>query len=46
MNKKKIFILIALLFILAMAYLAYDMSSRTTSPWKRKKEILDKYKVK
>jgi hypothetical protein len=45
-KKKLIFIIIALVFTLLMVFLAYDMGSRTTAPWNKKKELLEKYKVK
>lgn len=38
--------MIAVAFVLLMIYITYDMASRTTPPWERKKEILEKYKVK
>jgi hypothetical protein len=47
MKKSKIiFLVIAVLFTLGMIYAAYNMGSQTTPPWKKKKEILEKYKVK
>lgn len=47
MKKPKIiFLVFAAVFTLAMIYLAYNMGSQTTPPWKKKKEILEKYKVK
>ncbi|HEY8400702.1 MAG TPA: hypothetical protein VIK89_05535 [Cytophagaceae bacterium] len=45
-TSKKIFLIVGILFILLMIFLAYDMGSRTTPPWEKKKEILNKYKVK
>jgi hypothetical protein len=45
-KKKTIFFIIAILFTLLMILLAYDMGSKTTAPWERKKELLEKYKVK
>lgn len=47
MKKSKIiFLLVAAVFTLAMIYLAYNMASQTTPPWEKKKQILEKYKVK
>jgi hypothetical protein len=45
-NKKKIFLIIFIVFTLLMALLAWDMGKQTKTPWERKKELLDKYKVK
>jgi hypothetical protein len=45
-KKKMIFVFIALIFILLMVFLAYDMGSKTTSRWEKKKEVIDKYEVK
>ena len=45
-RKKKLFIIIFLVFTLLIALLAWDMGKRTKTPWERKKELLDKYKVK
>jgi hypothetical protein len=45
-SKKGFFIIIALIFTLLVAMLAWDMGKKTTAPWERKKELLDKYKVK
>ncbi len=46
-RKKKILFIVAVLFTLLMAFLAYDMFTRTGKPWDRKKNnIIDKYKVK
>jgi hypothetical protein len=45
-TKKKLFIIIGLIFTLLIILLAWDMGSRTTVPWEKKKELLDKYKVK
>lgn len=44
MNKqKKIFVIIALLFVAAVIGITVDMMSKTTAPWEKKKEILKKY---
>jgi hypothetical protein len=45
-SKKKLFIIIGVIFTLLIAILAWDMGRRTKTPWERKKEILNKYKVK
>jgi hypothetical protein len=45
-TSKTIFIILAVLFTLGMIYAAFNMGSQTTPPWERKKEILEKYKVK
>ena len=45
-RKKKLFIIIGVVFTVLIAILAWDMGKRTKTPWERKKEILDKYKVK
>ncbi len=46
MNKQKIiFLTIAGIFTLIMIALAFDMGSRTTSPWNKKK-FEEKYRVK
>jgi len=40
MNKsKKIFLIVAFLFILIMLYIAYDISQRTTAPWQKKEQV-------
>ncbi|MEQ8360656.1 MAG: hypothetical protein RH860_14290 [Cytophagales bacterium] len=43
--KKKVFIIVSVLFIAMMVYFAYDLMSRTTAPWEKKEEIIKKYKV-
>jgi antibiotic biosynthesis monooxygenase (ABM) superfamily enzyme len=37
-RSKKIFLFISALFILLMIYFTYDIFSKTTAPWKRKKK--------
>jgi hypothetical protein len=44
-RSKLIFLIIAVLFTLGMLFAAYHMGSQTTPPWKKKKQILEKYKV-
>lgn len=44
-KQKKIFLIIAVVFTTVMIALAYDMASRTTSPWNKKK-FEEKYRVK
>ena len=43
--KKKIFLIVSALFIALMLYLAYDIMSRTSAPWEKKKEIIKKDKI-
>lgn len=46
MERKKIMMLIiALLFLIGVGLVAYDMASYTTSPWNKKK-FEEKYQVK
>lgn len=45
-KSKLIFFIIALLFTLGMIYATYNMFSQTTPRWEKKKEILEKYKIK
>jgi len=36
MNKaKKIFVLVVIIFLLIMAWFAYDVSKKTTAPWNK-----------
>jgi hypothetical protein len=43
MNKlnrnRKIFIIVFLAFVSLFAYISYDMSSRTTAPWNKPKQL-------
>jgi hypothetical protein len=43
MNKpnrnRKIFIVVFILFVSLFAFISYDMSSRTTAPWNRPKQL-------
>ncbi len=46
MNKnKKILFAIATVFTLVVMFIAYDMASRTTPPWKKRKDTFNKYKI-
>jgi len=36
---RRIFIAITILFIALFAYISYDMSSRTTAPWNKPKQL-------
>jgi hypothetical protein len=45
-RSKLIFLLVALAFVLVMIGITVHMASQTTPPWEKKKEILEKYKVK
>jgi cbb3-type cytochrome oxidase subunit 3 len=39
--KQKIFVIISILFFLGVGYFVYDMNSKTSKPWeKKKKEVL------
>ncbi|TDE16578.1 hypothetical protein [Dyadobacter psychrotolerans] len=39
-NKNRyIFIVVFILFVALFAYISYDMSSRTTAPWNRPKQL-------
>ena len=38
-KKQKIFILICVAFVALFAYISYDMSSRTTAPWNKPKQL-------
>jgi hypothetical protein len=43
MNKsnrnRRIFIIVFILFVALFAYISYDMSSRTTAPWNKPKQL-------
>jgi hypothetical protein len=45
-RSKLIFFILAGLFTLGMIIAAIQMGRQTTPPWKKKKQILEKYKVK
>ena len=45
-KSKVIFLIIVVTFILSMIAIVVHMNSQTTAPWEKKKELLDKYKVK
>jgi len=36
-KSKKIFVLVVIVFLLIMAWFAYDVSTRTTAPWNKQK---------
>lgn len=39
MNRsKKIFVVVVIVFLLIMAWFAYDVSKKTTAPWNKDKE--------
>ena len=38
-KNRKIFIVVFILFVALFAYISYDMSSRTTAPWNRPKQL-------
>ncbi|MCF0043370.1 hypothetical protein [Dyadobacter fanqingshengii] len=38
-KSQSIFIVVTILFIALFAYISYDMSSRTTAPWNKPKQL-------
>jgi hypothetical protein len=44
-RNRKIFYVVFTIFVLIVVLIAIDMGSRTTAPWKRKKETLKKYEI-
>ncbi|SKB95239.1 hypothetical protein [Dyadobacter psychrophilus] len=38
-RNRSIFIIVTILFITLFAYISYDMSSRTTAPWNKPKQL-------
>jgi hypothetical protein len=38
-KNRRIFIIVFLLFVALFAYISYDMSSRTTAPWNKPKQL-------
>lgn len=38
-KSRRIFIIVTVLFIALFAYISYDMSSRTTAPWNKPKQL-------
>jgi len=38
-KNRKIFIVVFILFVALFAYISYDMSSRTTAPWNKPKQL-------
>lgn len=44
-NRKRLFLILSVLFIGLMLYFAYDIMSRTSAPWEKKEELIKKYKV-
>jgi hypothetical protein len=44
-KNRKIFYIVFTIFVLIVILIAFDMGSRTTAPWKRKKDTLKKYEI-
>lgn len=42
-KQKKIFVAIAILFLVIIVVITVDMMTKTTAPWNKKKELLEKY---
>ena len=38
-KNRRIFIVVFILFVALFAYISYDMSSRTTAPWNKPKQL-------
>jgi hypothetical protein len=38
-RNSRIFIIVFILFVALFAYISYDMSSRTTAPWNKPKQL-------
>ncbi|MCE7061279.1 hypothetical protein [Dyadobacter sp. CY343] len=38
-KNKRIFVIVFILFVSLFAYISYDMSSRTTAPWNKPKQL-------
>ncbi|MCE6990310.1 hypothetical protein [Dyadobacter sp. CY323] len=38
-KNRKIFIVVMILFVALFSYISYDMSSRTTAPWNKPKQL-------
>jgi hypothetical protein len=38
-KNRKIFVVVFILFVALFAYISYDMSSRTTAPWNKAKQL-------
>jgi len=38
-KNRKIFVVVFILFVALFAYISYDMSSRTTAPWNKPKQL-------
>ncbi|MCF0050045.1 hypothetical protein MUK70_28970 [Dyadobacter chenwenxiniae] len=38
-KSRSVFIVVTILFIALFAYISYDMSSRTTAPWNKPKQL-------
>lgn len=38
-KNSRIFIIVFILFVALFAYISYDMSSRTTAPWNKPKQL-------
>jgi hypothetical protein len=44
-KNRKIFYIVFAVFLAIVIFVAVDMASRTTPPWKKRKETLKKYEV-
>jgi hypothetical protein len=44
-KNRKIFYIFFAVFLCIVLYIAIDMGSRTTPPWKKRKETLKKYEI-
>lgn len=42
-KNKKILAVLSVIFLIIVFAVTYDMMSRTTAPWNKKKELLEKY---
>ena len=38
-KNRRIFIVVTILFVALFVYISYDMSSRTTAPWNKPKQL-------
>ncbi|CAG5071429.1 hypothetical protein DYBT9623_03459 [Dyadobacter sp. CECT 9623] len=38
-KNRRIFVIVFILFVSLFAYISYDMSSRTTAPWNKPKQL-------
>ena len=44
-RNRKIFLIVFAVFVLIVIIVAIDMGSRTTAPWKRRKDTMKKYEI-